>query len=88
MFFKVTDATYPPQFVAPTPPNNQEYTIYVGGDFHVNVYARPTQMDRYSFMTQEAKLCFILMPHNEKKNALHVSVKTIYVFQGRYEANK
>lgn len=88
MFFKVTDITRPPQFVAPTPPNNQEYTIYVGGDFHVNVYARPTHMDRYSFMTQEAKLCFILMPHNEKKYALHVSVKTIYVFQGRYEANK
>lgn len=65
MFFKVTDATHPPQFVAPTPPNNQEYTIYVGGDFHVNVYATP-KMDRYSFMTQEAKLCFILMPHNEK----------------------
>lgn len=47
MFFKVTNITHPPQFVAPTPPNNQKYTIYVGGDFHVNIYAMPTQQHRY-----------------------------------------
>lgn len=50
MYFNVTDITHPPKFVEPTPPNNQRYTIYVGGDFHVNVYAKPTQRDRYLIM--------------------------------------
>lgn len=50
MYFNVTDITHPPQFVKPTPPNNQKYTIYVGGDFHVKVYAKPTQQDRYFVM--------------------------------------
>ncbi|XP_078314028.1 uncharacterized protein LOC111129527 [Crassostrea virginica] len=47
MFFQVTDTTNPPKFVDPTPPNNQRYTIYVGGDFHVDVYARPSQSNRF-----------------------------------------
>nr|XP_022329704.1 neurogenic locus notch homolog protein 1-like isoform X2 [Crassostrea virginica] len=47
MYFQVTDTTHPPQFVDPTPPNNQRYTIYVGGDFHVDVYARPSQSNRF-----------------------------------------
>lgn len=70
MFFKVTDITHPPRFVPPTPPNNQKYTIYVGGDFHVNVYAKPAQIDRYFFIT-ESKMCFVLMIHNGKK-IIHV----------------
>ena len=46
MYFKVTNKTEPPQFVSPTPPNNQEYTVYVGGDFHVSVYAKPKNTAR------------------------------------------
>lgn len=52
MYYNVTGDTYPPEFVTPTPPNNQKYTIYVGGDFHVNVYAKPTLNSRY-----ELRLC-------------------------------
>lgn len=52
MYFNVTGDTHPPEFVIPTPPNNQKYTIYVGGAFHVNVYAKPTLNTRY-----ELKLC-------------------------------
>ena len=47
MYFQVTNTTHPPHFVDPTPPNNQRYTIYVGGDFHVDVYARPSQSNRF-----------------------------------------
>lgn len=46
MFFKVTGKTDPPKFILPTPPNNQEYTVYVGGDFNVSVYAKPTYSAR------------------------------------------
>ena len=46
MHFKVTNGTEPPQFVSPTPPNNQEYTVYVGGNFHVSVYAKPKNTAR------------------------------------------
>uniref|UniRef100_A0A8W8IGD9 Uncharacterized protein n=1 Tax=Magallana gigas TaxID=29159 RepID=A0A8W8IGD9_MAGGI len=46
MFFKVTGRTDPPKFIPPTPPNNQAYTVYVGGDFNVSVYAKPTVNDR------------------------------------------
>lgn len=46
MFFKVTGRTDPPDFISPTPPNNQEYTVYVGGDFHVSVYAKPEDSAR------------------------------------------
>lgn len=46
MFFKVTGQTDPPKFIPPTPPNNQTYTVYVGGDFHVSVYAKPTDSTR------------------------------------------
>lgn len=46
MFFKVTGRTDPPDFISPTPPNNQEYTVYVGGDFNVSVYAKPTDIAR------------------------------------------
>ena len=50
MYFQVTDTTHPPQFVDPTPPNNQRYTVYVGGDFHVDVYARPSQKNRFIYI--------------------------------------
>lgn len=42
MYFKVTGRTDPPKFIPPTPPNNQAYTLYVGVDFNVSVYAKPT----------------------------------------------
>lgn len=59
MYFKVTDITHPPRFVPPTPPNNQKYTIYVGGDFHVNVYARPTLENRYILSLKKPLLFYI-----------------------------
>lgn len=46
MYFKVTGRTDPPKFIPPTPPNNQAYTVYVGGYFYINVYAKPTDISR------------------------------------------
>lgn len=40
MYFKIMGKTDPPEIIPPTPDNNQEYTVYVGGDFHVNVFAK------------------------------------------------
>uniref|UniRef100_A0A8W8ICE5 EGF-like domain-containing protein n=1 Tax=Magallana gigas TaxID=29159 RepID=A0A8W8ICE5_MAGGI len=59
MYYNVTGDTYPPEFVTPTPPNNQKYTIYVGGDFHVNVYAKPTlnsrNITKFNFLRRDGK---------------------------------
>jgi hypothetical protein len=39
MYLKITGKTDAPEFIPPTPANNQEYIVYMGGDFNVNVYA-------------------------------------------------
>ncbi|XP_052699944.1 uncharacterized protein LOC128177316 [Crassostrea angulata] len=59
MYFNVTGDTHPPEFATPTPPNNQKYTIYVGGAFHVNVYAKPTlntrTITKFNFLRRDGK---------------------------------
>ncbi|XP_062599357.1 uncharacterized protein LOC134260840 [Saccostrea cucullata] len=58
MYFKITGKTDPPEIIPPTPSNNQEYTIYVGGDFHVNVYAKASagkHIRRFDFLRRDGK---------------------------------
>ncbi|XP_052697312.1 uncharacterized protein LOC128175596 [Crassostrea angulata] len=77
MYYSVTGDTHPPEFVTPTPPNNQKYTIYVGGDFRVNVYAKPTLNSRtitkFNFLRRDGK------PVNQTRNVASWDQKVAYI---------
>lgn len=77
MYFNVTGDTHPPEFVTPTPPNNQKYTIYVGGDFRVNVYAKPTLNSRtitkFNFLRRDGK------PVNQTRHVASWDQKVVFI---------
>ncbi|XP_062601801.1 uncharacterized protein LOC134263464, partial [Saccostrea cucullata] len=78
MYFKITGRTDPPTIIPPTPGNNQEYTIYVGGDFHVDVYAKATfgrKIVRFDFLRRDGKP----VNHTGIQNASHISDNAVFI---------
>ena len=46
-YFEVVDHLDSPEFIDPTPPHRQLFEIFVGAKFSIDVFARPTDMNKY-----------------------------------------
>ncbi|XP_062596357.1 mucin-2-like [Saccostrea cucullata] len=78
MYFKITGRTDPPEIIPPTPSNNQEYTIYVGGDFHVDVYAEASagkHITRFDFLRRDGKP----VNHTGIQPAANISSNAVFI---------
>ncbi|XP_062597159.1 uncharacterized protein LOC134258624, partial [Saccostrea cucullata] len=78
MSFKITGKTDPPEFIPPTPMNNMQYRIYVGGDFNVKVYAKASigrKVARFDILRVDGKLAH----HSGIQSATHISPAAAFI---------
>ncbi|XP_061168859.1 uncharacterized protein LOC133178117 [Saccostrea echinata] len=78
MYFKITGRTDPPEFIPPTPANNQGYTVFVGGDFHARFFAKSShkrKIVRFDVLRIDGRR----VNYTKIQDASHISTNAVFI---------